>query len=110
VRSLPRRNARARSPAGEAGAKDFQVVAVNVDTTRLERRDAFLDGLGVKALTRYADPSGDALDAMRAAGKALGLPTTLLIDKAGCELGAVAGAVKWDSPDALKVVEALKGG
>ncbi|MGD0763463.1 MAG: TlpA disulfide reductase family protein [Roseiarcus sp.] len=106
---------RAEMPAldrlqAKAGAKDFQVVAVNVDTTRLERRDAFLDGLGVKALTRYADPSGDALDAMRAAGKALGLPTTLLIDAAGCELGAVAGAVKWDSPDALKLVEALKGG
>jgi thiol-disulfide isomerase/thioredoxin len=106
---------RAETPAldrlqAKAGGNDFEVVAVDVDTTRLERRDAFLDGLGVKALTRYADPSGDALDAMRAAGKALGLPTTLLIDAAGCELGAVAGAVKWDSPDALKLVEALKGG
>ena len=106
---------RAETPAldrlqAKAGDKDFEVVAVDVDTTRLDRPKAFLDGLGVKALTRYADPSGDALDAMRAAGKALGLPTTLLIDAAGCELGAVAGAVKWDSPDALKVVEALKGG
>jgi thiol-disulfide isomerase/thioredoxin len=106
---------RAETPAldrlqAKEGGNDFEVVAVDVDTTRLERRDAFLDGLGVKALTRYADPSGDALDRLRAAGRALGLPTTLLIDKAGCELGVVAGAVKWDSPDALKVVEALKGG
>jgi thiol-disulfide isomerase/thioredoxin len=106
---------RAETPAldrlqAKAGDKDFEVVAVDVDTTRLDRPKAFLDGLGVKALTRYADPSGDALDAMRAAGKALGLPTSLLIDREGCELGVVAGAVKWDSPDALKVVEALKGG
>ena len=106
---------RAEMPAldrlqAKAGDKDFEVVAVDVDTTRLDRPKAFLDGLGVKALTRYADPSGDALDAMRAAGKALGLPTSLLIDREGCELGVVAGAVKWDSPDALKVVEALKGG
>jgi thiol-disulfide isomerase/thioredoxin len=106
---------RAETPAldrlqAQAGDKDFEVVAVDVDTTRPERRDAFLDGLGVKALTRYADPSGDALEALRAAGKALGLPTTLLIDQAGCELGVVAGAVKWDSPEALKLVAALKGG
>jgi thiol-disulfide isomerase/thioredoxin len=106
---------RAETPAldrlqAKAGDKDFEVVAVDVDTSRLDRPKAFLDGLGVKALTRYADPSGDALDRLRAAGKALGLPTTVLIDKEGCELGVVAGAVKWDSPDALKVVEALKGG
>jgi thiol-disulfide isomerase/thioredoxin len=106
---------RAETPAldrlqAKAGDKDFEVVAVDVDTTRLDRPKAFLDGLGVKALTRYADPSGDALEALRAAGKALGLPTSLLIDKEGCELGVVAGAVKWDSPDALKAVEALKRG
>jgi thiol-disulfide isomerase/thioredoxin len=94
----------------EAGDKRFEVVAVNVDTARLERRGAFLDGIGVKALARYADPSGDAFEALRQDGKALGLPVSLLIDKEGCEIGVAEGAVKWDSPDALSLIGALKGG
>ena len=67
-------------------------MAVNVDTARLERRGAFLDGIGVKALARYADPSGDAFETLRQDGKALGLPVTMLIDRDGCEIGAAAGA------------------
>ena len=106
---------RAEMPAldhlqAEAGNKDFEVVAVDVDTARLERVPAFLDSVGVKALTRYADPSGDLLEKLRVAGTALGLPTSVLIDKEGCQLGAVAGAAKWDSEDALAAIKALAGG
>src|SRR5579863_3653506 len=106
---------RAEMPAldrleASAGDPGFEVAAVNVDTARLDRPAAFLDQIGVKTLRRYADPSGDAFETLRLAGKALGLPTSLLIDKEGCELGVVAGPVDWDSPDARKVVAALKGG
>ena len=106
---------RAEMPAldrleAQAGGPAFEVVAVNVDTARLERRSAFLDSVGVKALARYADPSGDAFETLRKDGKALGLPVTMLIDKDGCEIGAAAGAVKWDSADAEALVGALKGG
>ena len=106
---------RAEMPAldklqAEKGGKDFEVVAVNVDTARLERRGAFLDGIGVKALERYADPSGDAFETLRRDGKALGLPVSLLIDRNGCEVAAVAGALKWDSADAQALIAALKGG
>ena len=80
----------------------FEVVAVNVDTARLERRAAFLDGVGVKTLTRYADPSGDAFETLRKDGKALGLPVTLVIDKDGCEVGAVEGGAKWDLAEARR--------
>ena len=92
------------------GDQDFEVVAVNVDTARLERRAAFLDSVGVKALARYADPSGDAFETLRRDGKALGLPVTLIIDKDGCEVGAVEGGIKWDSAEAQALVGALKGG
>jgi thiol-disulfide isomerase/thioredoxin len=101
--ALDRLEARAGGPA-------FEVVAVNVDTARLERRAAFLDGAGVIALARYADPSGDAFEILRKDGKALGLPVTMLIDKDGCEIGAAAGAIKWDSADAEALIGALKGG
>jgi thiol-disulfide isomerase/thioredoxin len=94
----------------ESGDKSFEVVAVNVDTARLERRAAFLDSVGAKTLVRYSDPSGDAFETMRKDGKALGLPVTLVIDKDGCEVGAVEGGAKWDSAEAKDLVEALKGG
>jgi thiol-disulfide isomerase/thioredoxin len=92
------------------GGPGFEVVAVNVDTARLERRAAFLDSVGVKSLTRYADPSGDAFETLHKDGKALGLPVTLVIDKDGCEVGAVEGGAKWDSAEARALVETLKGG
>jgi thiol-disulfide isomerase/thioredoxin len=98
-----------RLQAAKGGPK-FEVVAVNVDTARLEKRAAFLDGVGVKTLARYADPSGDAFETLRKDGKALGLPVTLVIDRNGCEVGAVEGGVKWDSAEAQALVGALKGG
>ena len=92
------------------GGPGFEVVAVNVDTSRLERRATFLDSIGVKSLKRYSDSSGDAFETLRKDGKALGLPVTLVIDKDGCELGAVEGGAKWDSAEAQALVAALKGG
>ncbi len=92
------------------GGPGFEVVAVNVDTARLERRAAFLDSIGVKSLARFSDPSGDAFETLRKDGKALGLPVTLVIDKDGCEIGSVAGGIKWDSAEAQALVGALKGG
>ena len=93
-----------------SGDSGFEVVAVNVDTARLEKRGAFLDSVGAKTLVRYADPSGDAFETLRKAGRALGLPVTLVIDKDGCEIAAVEGGAKWDSAEAQALVEALKGG
>ena len=91
------------------GGADFEVVAVNIDTSRLERPAAFLHDAGVKSLGRYADPSADSFEALRVAGKALGLPTSLLIGPDGCELAVMAGPAKWDSDDATKLITAMVG-
>ena len=91
------------------GGPDFQVVAVNVDTTRLERPAAFLKDNGIADLALYSDPSADVLQALKRQGGLLGLPTTLLIDKNGCELGRMAGPAEWASPDGQAVIGALKG-
>jgi thiol-disulfide isomerase/thioredoxin len=94
----------------DKGGPGFEVVAVNVDTARLEKRAAFLDSVGAKTLVRYSDSSGDAFETLRKAGRALGLPVTLVIDKDGCELGVVEGGAKWDSADAQALIATLKGG
>ena len=91
------------------GGKDFEVVAVNIDTARLDRRQAFLDGAGVKSLAFFADPTADAFQALKQAGKVVGLPTSILVDPQGCELGIMAGPAAWDSPDGQKLVTAAVG-
>jgi thiol-disulfide isomerase/thioredoxin len=94
----------------DKGGPGFEVVAVNVDTARLEKRAAFLDSVGAKTLVRYSDSSGDAFETLRKAGRALGLPVTLVIDKNGCEVAAVEGGAKWDSAEAQALIATLKGG
>ena len=37
---------------------------------------------------------------------AVGMPTSVLIDGHGCEIGNMAGPAEWDSPDAIKLIQA----
>ena len=48
------------------------------------------------------------LQALKRQGGLLGLPTTLLIDRNGCELGRMAGPAEWASPDGVAVIQAMK--
>ncbi len=91
------------------GGSNFEVVAVSIDTTRLERRQIFLDSIGVKALSFYADPSADVFQKLKQAGKVVGLPTTILVDPQGCELGIMPGPADWASDDAMKMATAAIG-
>ena len=83
---------------------NFEVVAINVDTTRLERPKAFLAESGVKSLTYYGDPKADIFFEMKQAGKALGLPTTILIGTDGCQIGMMNGPAAWDGADAKALI------
>ncbi|HSI39326.1 MAG TPA: TlpA disulfide reductase family protein [Xanthobacteraceae bacterium] len=88
------------------GGKDFQVVAINVDTRDAEKPKAFLKDIGVASLAYYADPKAQSFQDLRAAGRGFGLPTTLLVDAGGCEIGFMAGPAEWSSPDALALLRA----
>ena len=88
------------------GGPSFEVVAVNTDTRDPEKPKAWLRDVGITRLGYYADPSGKLFQELKIAGKALGMPTTLLIDGAGCELGTIAGPAEWASDDALALLRA----
>jgi thiol-disulfide isomerase/thioredoxin len=88
------------------GDAKFQVVAVNIDTRNPDKPKAWLDEVGIRQLGYYADPSAKVFQDLKAAGKAVGMPTTLLIDPNGCELGVLAGPAEWASDDAIKLIEA----
>lgn len=88
------------------GSPDFEVVTVNLDTRSPEKSHAFLDEIGVKALAFHADPSLAMFRNLQQAGLARGLPTTLLIDRSGCELGVMAGPAEWDGAEARALIDA----
>ena len=88
------------------GGTDFEVVAINTDTRDPEKPKTWLKDVGITKLAYYSDASGKLFQDLKIAGKALGMPTTLLIDGAGCELGTIAGPAEWASEDALKLINA----
>ena len=88
------------------GGADFEVVAVNIDTRDPDKPKTWLREVGIGRLAYYADPSAKVFQELKAAGKAFGMPTTLLIDSNGCEIASLAGPAEWASEDALKLISA----
>lgn len=95
---------------GTLGGPDFQVVTINLDTRDPDKPHAFLKEIGVKNLSFFADPGTKSFQALRGVGRGFGLPTTLLVDGKGCEIGFLAGPAEWSSEDALALLRAAKAG
>jgi thiol-disulfide isomerase/thioredoxin len=91
------------------GGKDFEVVAVNIDTRDLDKPKTWLSEAGITSLTYFSDAKAKVFQDLKLAGKAFGMPTSILIDSAGCEIGTLAGPAEWASDDALKLVRAALG-
>jgi thiol-disulfide isomerase/thioredoxin len=88
------------------GSANFQVVAVNIDTRDPEKPKTFLKDIGVNKLDYYSDASARSFQELKSIGRAFGMPTTLLVDPQGCEIGTIAGPAEWASDDAVKLVQA----
>ena len=93
---------------GKLGGRDFQVVAVNIDTRDPDKPKAWLKEVGINRLAYFADPQAKVFQDLKAVGRAFGMPTTLLIDPEGCEIAALAGPAEWASDDAVKIVQSAK--
>jgi hypothetical protein len=91
---------------GKLGGPAFEVVAVNIDTRDSDKPRAWLKEAGIGRLGYYADPSAKVFQDLKTMGRAAGMPTTLLVDPAGCEIGTVAGPAEWASEDAVRLVTA----
>ncbi|MGO4574271.1 thiol:disulfide interchange protein TlpA [Microvirga sp. 2TAF3] len=85
----------------ELGGKDFEVVAVNVDTRNPDKPKAWLEENGIHNLVYYADPAGKVLQVLQKSGHVVGLPTTLVVDPSGCEIALLKGPAEWASPEAF---------
>ncbi len=91
------------------GGPDFEVVAVNIDTRNPEKAKAWLTDNGITSLAYYADNSARIFQDLKEKGRAFGMPTTILVDKNGCEVATLAGPAEWASGDAIKFIEAALG-
>jgi thiol-disulfide isomerase/thioredoxin len=88
----------------DLGGPKFEVVAVNIDTRDPQKPLAFLKDAGVTHLGYYSDQSAKVFQDLKLAGKAFGMPTTLIVDRAGCEIAEMAGPAEWASADGMKLV------
>jgi thiol-disulfide isomerase/thioredoxin len=94
----------------DLGGAKFQVVAVNIDQRDKQKPLAFLKQVGVTHLAFYSDETAQVFETLKTAGKAFGMPTTLLVDPKGCEIGDMAGPAEWSSDDGVKLVRAAISG
>ena len=88
------------------GGPAFEVVTVNIDTRDPDKPRTWLKEVGIGRLAYYADPSAKVFQDLKVAGRAAGMPTTLLVDPSGCEIGTLAGPAEWASEDAVKLISA----
>jgi thiol-disulfide isomerase/thioredoxin len=77
------------------GGRDFEVVPVSIDRGGIDLVKKFYAEINIRNLAMYVDTSGQV---MRTLG-AIGVPTTLVIDRTGNEVGRITGPAEWDAPE-----------
>jgi thiol-disulfide isomerase/thioredoxin len=88
------------------GGPDFQVVAVNIDTRDPEKPRNFLKDENLTRLSFFSDEKAKVFQDLKNIGRALGMPTSVLVDGQGCEIATIAGPAEWSSDDAVKLISA----
>jgi thiol-disulfide isomerase/thioredoxin len=88
------------------GSPNFQVVAVNIDTRDPAKPKAFLTDGNLTNLGYFTDASAKVFQDLKSVGRALGMPTSVLVDGKGCEIATIAGPAEWNSDDAVKLIKA----
>jgi thiol-disulfide isomerase/thioredoxin len=88
------------------GSENFQVVAINIDTRDPEKPKTFLKQAGLTRLGYFNDQKAKVFQDLKTIGRALGMPTSVLVDPQGCEIATIAGPAEWSSDDALKLIRA----
>lgn len=88
------------------GGKDFEVVALSIDRDGAEVIAPFFREIGIQNLLTYFERRGTVL------GKyvIVGLPTTLVIDREGREIGRATGAADWDTPEIAAALRKIIAG
>src|ERR1700731_530070 len=71
------------------GGPNFEVVAVNIDTRDPEKPRNFLKEAKLTRLGYFSDQKAKVFQELKAAGRALGAPTSVLGEGQGCEIATI---------------------
>ena len=82
------------------GRPNILVLALSIDSQGASAVKKFYGELGLTALGVYVDTSGRVSRDLNT----VGIPTTLLIDRDGREIGREIGATEWDSPAVVALI------
>ncbi len=85
---------------------NFDVVAINIDTRDPEKPKNFLKDAKLTRLSYYNDEKAKVFQDLKSIGRALGMPTSVLVDPQGCEIATIAGPAEWASDDAVRLIQA----
>ena len=86
----------------QLGSDKFEVVALSLDRQGADASQKFLDEVKATALRLYVDSTARQGTQL----KLVGMPTTILINADGLEVGRLAGSAEWDSAEAKALIEA----
>lgn len=87
----------------EMGSDQFEVVALSVDRAGVKASQKFLDQIAVKSLKTYVDATARVSKPLRV----VGMPTTILIDREGREVGRLIGPAEWDTEEAKRLIKSV---
>ncbi len=79
------------------------VLALSSDRGGKEQVEPFYRRVGIERLGIWLDPRGAAARALGARG----LPTSIVVDRAGRERARLEGAAEWDTPEFLAAIRRL---
>jgi thiol-disulfide isomerase/thioredoxin len=85
------------------GGPDFEVVPVSFDRKGSEVVRKFFDEIEVRNLAMYLDTSGQAVSTLGA----VGLPTTLILNRDGDEIARVVGPAEWDDAAIVEFIRSV---
>ena len=85
--------------------KSLKIVPISIDVSGATAVRSFYERLGLHKLPIYVDPSKRVMDALAIRN----IPTTLLIDRLGSEIGRMVGPAQWDAPESVKRISEIAG-
>jgi thiol-disulfide isomerase/thioredoxin len=85
---------------------NFAVVAINIDTRDPDKPRKFLQDANLTRLGYFNDQKAKVFQDLKGVGRAVGMPTSVLVDGQGCEIATIAGPAEWGSEDAVTLIKA----
>ena len=80
-----------------------EIIAISVDQISFQQLQGFYTANNITNLALYSANESETFDALHVNG----LPTTLLIDDRGKEIGRLIGSTTWDAPNVVKQITVL---